>query len=86
MPALEAAVGPDVVIAVHQAIVSSIPPDEMAVSLALMLPAMNVDDRAELLGGMQAGAPAEVFAGVWALAHSVLDEPSTAALAGRLGL
>ena len=36
----------------------------MAKSLALMLPAMNIDDRTELLGGMQQGAPAEVFAGV----------------------
>ena len=28
---------------------------------AVMLPAMNIDDRAEMLGGMQQGAPAEVF-------------------------
>ena len=35
-------------------------------------PAMNVDDRTELLGGMQQGAPAEVFAGIWGLAGSVL--------------
>ncbi len=40
----------------------------MAASLAIMLPAMNNDDRTELLGGMQAGAPPEVFAGVWSLA------------------
>ena len=45
----------------------------MAKSLALMLPAMNIDDRTELLGGMRAGAPAEVFDGVWGLAGSVLD-------------
>ena len=45
----------------------------MAQSLALMLPAMNVDGRTELLGGMRAGAPAEVFEGVWSLAGSVLD-------------
>lgn len=86
MPALEAAVGVPAVEAIHQAIVSSIPPDEMARSLAIMLPAMNVDDRAELLGGMQAGAPAEVFAGVWSLAGSVLPAADLSALGRRLGV
>ena len=58
----------------------------MATSLALMLPAMNIDDRTELLGGMQAGAPAEVFAGVWGLAGSVLAPADHRALGARLGL
>jgi hypothetical protein len=70
----------------HQAIVGSIPPDQMAASLALMLPALNVDDRTELLGGMREGAPPEVFEGVWGLAGSVLAERDHAALAARLGL
>jgi hypothetical protein len=58
----------------------------MARSLALMLPAMNIDDRTELLGGMRAGAPAEVFDGVWSLTGSVLGAADQAALAVRLGL
>ena len=58
----------------------------MARSLAVMLPAMNLDDRAELLGGMRAGAPAEVFQGVWSLAGSVLAPADRAALATRLDL
>jgi hypothetical protein len=86
MPALEAAVGVEAVVGIHQAILSSIPPEAMAKSLALMLPAMNVDGRSELLGGMRAGAPAEVFEGVWSLAGSVLDPVDLAAVAGRLGL
>jgi hypothetical protein len=86
MPALEAAIGVEAVLAIHQAIVTSIPPDEMGRSLALMLPTMNVDDRAELLGGMQASAPAEVFDGVWGLARSVLEPSDIAAVAQRLGL
>lgn len=86
MPALDGAVGIDACLAMHQAIVGSIPPEEMARSLALMLPAMNVDDRTELLGGMQAGAPPEVFAGVWGLARSVLRPDDVAAVAARLGL
>ena len=75
--------GPDAILGVHQQIVGSIPPDEMARSLAVMLPAMNVDDRAELLGGMQAGAPAEVFAEVWGLACSVLHPQDADAVARR---
>jgi hypothetical protein len=86
MPALHAVVGTEAVIGMHQAIISSIPPEEMATALALMVPAMNIDDRAELLGGMQANAPAEVFAGVWGLTHSVLSDSDYAALAVRLGL
>jgi hypothetical protein len=86
MPALEAAIGPDATLAIHQAIVGSIPPDVMGRSLAVMLPAMNVDDRTELLGGIRAGAPEEVFAGIWGLARSVLDPADAAAVARRLGL
>ena len=86
MPALEAAVGVESIVAIHQAIVGSIPPDQMASSLAVMLPAMNVDDRAALLGGIQAGAPAPVFEGVWGLAGSVLQPADVAAVAVRLGL
>ncbi|HET9444440.1 MAG TPA: hypothetical protein VFO65_14015, partial [Acidimicrobiales bacterium] len=74
------------VIGIHGAILASIPPEEMAKSLALMLPAMNVDGRTELLGGMRAGAPAEAFAAVWGLAGSVLDPSDQAAVAARLGI
>lgn len=86
MPALERAVGTEAVMAMNEAIVSSIPPDEMARSLAFMLPAMNVDDRTELLGGMRAAAPPEVFAGVWGLTGSVLAPTDRTAVATRLGL
>jgi hypothetical protein len=85
-PELHRVVGPEGVLALHQAIVASIPPDQLATSLALMLPAMNNDDRTELLGGMQAGAPPEVFAGVWSLASSVLESRDVAVLARRLAI
>ncbi len=84
MPALEAAVGVEAVVAIHQQILGSIPPDEMGASLAMMLPAMNLDDRVELLGGMRAEAPPEVFAGVWGLAGAVLEPADHAAVARRL--
>jgi hemerythrin HHE cation binding domain-containing protein len=86
MPELERAIGVDGVLALHQSIVASIPPAEMASSLALMLPAMNIDDRSELLGGIQAGAPVEVFEGVWGLAASVLPAADHQALGVRLGV
>ena len=86
MPSLERSIGVEAVVGLHTAIVSSIPPDEMARSLALMLPAMNVDDRSELLGGMQAGAPPEVFGGIVDLARSVLPPEQFHPLATRLGL
>ncbi len=72
MPALERAIGVDAVVGIHMAIVGSIPPQTMAESLAFMLPAMNVVDRTELLGGMRMSAPPEAFAGVIDLARSVL--------------
>ena len=86
MPALSAAVPIEVLLGRHEAIVSSIPPQEMAMSLSIMLPALNGDDRAELLGGMQAGAPPEVFAGVVGLAQTVLAPQDFATLSTRLGL
>lgn len=85
-PALLAAVGPQVMFEQEQALIASIPPSDMGRSLALMLPAMNLDDRTEMLGGMQQGAPAEVFAGVWALGQSVLQPADVTALGRRLGL
>jgi len=86
MPRLEAAIGFDAVLGIHQAIVGSIPPDQMARSLPIMLRAMNVDDRTELVGGMQAGAPPEVFAGLWSLARSALTNEDAAQVAARLGI
>lgn len=86
MPALEAAVGVEACLGLHQAIVGSIPPDEMAQSLAFMIPAMNVEDRTELLGGMQAGAPPEVFEQVLGLVRSVLPAAEHKELARRLGV
>jgi hypothetical protein len=56
----------------------------MGVALSLMLPAMNVEDRTELLGGIRMGAPAEVFAQVMGLAQAVLTAADYDALAARL--
>jgi hypothetical protein len=86
MPALEAAVGVPTVVELHGAIIASIPPDEMAQSLALMLPAMNADDRTEMLEGIRATAPSDAFAGIVGLARSVLHPADFAQVADRLGV
>jgi hypothetical protein len=86
MPALESEIGPEAVALLHREIVGSISPPDMAATLAIMIPAINLDDRAELLGGIRAGAPAEVFGGIWGLTATVLVAADHAALAARLGL
>ncbi|MET0727501.1 MAG: hemerythrin domain-containing protein [Acidimicrobiales bacterium] len=86
MPTLQQTVGVDAVVGIHQAILAGIPPEKMGAALALMLPAINIDDRLEMLGGMRDNAPAEVFDGVWSLANSVLDPGDLSDLAKRLGI
>jgi hypothetical protein len=65
--------------------VASIPPERLATGLGIMLPAMNADDRVELLGGAQQGAPAAVFAGMLALARGALTPADDEQLVTRLG-
>jgi hypothetical protein len=84
MPALQVAVGVDEVVAIHGAIVGPMPPEELARSLALMLPAMNLDDRADFFQGFSAAAPPEVVDGVWSLATTVLEPTDVVALAARI--
>lgn len=85
MPTLLNAVGVEGAVEIHQTIVRSIPAPVMAKSLAVMIPAMNLDDRSEMLGGMQHDAPPEVFERVWSLTQSVLNVADFRALAARLG-
>jgi hypothetical protein len=58
----------------------------MAAAQAVMFPAMNLEDRVEMLTGIRQAAPPEVFAGVWSLARSVLDPSDAIDVAQRLGL
>ena len=86
MPTLATKIGFDELLGIHGAIIAIIPPEEMAQTGSVMLPAMNVEDRTELLGGAQAGAPPEVFAGMMALTQSVLSPADYAEVATRLGV
>ncbi|MCD9625703.1 hemerythrin domain-containing protein [Rhabdothermincola salaria] len=86
MPALEQAVGAEAVVAIHAAIVGPMPPEELMASLAVMVPAMNVEDRVELLTGMRESAPPEAFEAVLGLVRSVLEPAGARAVSRRLGV
>jgi Hemerythrin HHE cation binding domain len=85
-PALEDAIGFEGMLSIHTGIISNMAPRELIGALAVMLPAMNIDDRAGMLGGMQAGAPPQAFKNVWSLTRSVLSADDFQAVARRLGL
>lgn len=84
MPALQAALSDAQLMEVHQALVGSIPPPEMARWAALMLPAASAPERLALLSGVRATAPAEAFQGLLALARRVLPAEEARELEGRL--
>jgi hypothetical protein len=57
----------------------------MAAFAALMLPAMNLPERFEMLDGVRKNAPPEAFAGMCQLASQVLDARAWQALNDKLG-
>ncbi len=59
---------------IQQAIVAALRPDTLAAFLRWMVPAMSPAERAELLGGIQLGAPREVFERILAIARPHLGE------------
>jgi len=85
-PLLEDAIGVDAMVGIHLSIIGSMQPEELGRGLSMMLPAMNVDDRTEMLGGIRATAPAPAWDGIVSLARSVLAPADFSAVAGRLGL
>ncbi len=86
MPALSAEIGAAELRALDDAIVASITPEQMMQSLPLMLAAMNVEDRVELLSAIRSSAPPEAFAGILAMTESVVSPADYRAVAARLGL
>jgi hypothetical protein len=84
MRALDAAFPTAALAQLDAAIVASISPEILGQFLAIMLPAMNVLDRCELLAEIRAHAPAEAFAGIWALARQVLNTRDYITVALRL--
>ena len=86
MRALDAMFPKDVLAGLDAAIVGSIPPETLGQFLSIMLPGMNVLDRSELLAEIRDHAPADAFAGIWALAGQVLATRDYITLAHRLDI
>lgn len=86
VPALFDRDGADEMRAVHTRIIAGMTPEQFTRGAVAMLPALNIDDRFEMLAGMRAGMPTSAFAGMWSLTASVLEPQDTADVAARLGL
>lgn len=72
--------------AVQIGIRTTMPPNDMVVFMRSMLPAMNSDERTNMLGGMKAGAPPEIFDIFWSTAGDVLTADQLAVVAERIGI
>jgi hypothetical protein len=86
MEALRDAMTFDELFAVEIAIRSSVAPPLMVEFMAVMLPAMTPDERTDMLGGMQAGAPAEIFELFRSAAETILSADEYAVIAARIGV
>ncbi len=73
-------------VAIHDALVASIPPEEMMFVARWMVPFMNPAERAAVLADMRGKAPAAAFQAVLATVQPHLDAREWAKLARALGL
>lgn len=73
-------------IAIHDALLASIPPAEMMFTLRWLVPYMSPDERCALLGGMREQAPAPAFAAALETVQPHLTLTEWAKLARALGL
>ena len=85
MPALCRAVAGSELEALHTELKQSIAPDVMARFMMVMLPAMNIDERVDMLGGMSMAPPPvwDIFRGA---AEAALTPVQFAVVAERIGL
>jgi hypothetical protein len=86
METLRAALSTAQLFEVDMALRASIPLDKLLAFARIMLPAMNTDERTAMLGGLRAGAPAEVFEQVRRTAEAALAPQDYVVVSCRLGL
>ena len=72
--------------AIHDALVASIPPQEMLAIARWLVPFQNPQDRFHLLADMRAKAPAPAFQAVMDLVQPLLTTTEWAKLTGALGI
>ena len=85
MPALNAAMTNEQLETLTNAIRGSVPPPEMCIFIRYMVPSMNFSERLDMLGGMHAGAPPEIFELFRAAAEDSLDPADYRAVAAAGG-
>ena len=85
MPRLRASVPTEKLLQLDMELRASVPPPVMADVMAFMLPAMNLEERVDMLTGMSM-APPEVFAILRRAAKKALPATDWAVIACRLGL
>jgi hypothetical protein len=73
-------------LAIHDELVASIPPEEMMTTVRWMLPAMNAEERCLLVNDLQAKAPAPAVAAILDLARAHLAARDWAKLARGINL
>jgi hypothetical protein len=73
-------------VAIHNALVASIPPQEMMFTARWLIPFMNPAERAGVLSDMQANAPAPAFTAVLDVVRPHLSDKEWAKLARSLNL
>lgn len=86
MDALRGAMSDDDLFAVEMELRGSVAPPTMCEFITVMVPAMNRSERAAMLGGMHAGAPAEVFELFRASAEACLAPDAYRTLAADIGI
>jgi hypothetical protein len=86
MSELRGALSLEELFSVEVAIRATIAPPLMVEFIGAMLPAMNVDERTNMLGGMKANAPSEVFDLFREAAESALPADDYAVVATRIGV
>lgn len=69
---------------IHGALLASIPPQEMMFALRWLVPFMNPEERAAMLGDMREHAPAPAFAAALDMVRPLLSEPEWGKLARDL--
>jgi hypothetical protein len=70
---------------IQESLMASVPPEEMALALRWMLPAIAPAERAGMLAGLRAKLPATAFAAILATLRPHLTERDRAKLAAAIG-
>lgn len=83
-PLLEELYSDDELVALNDNLVAHLSPGELAASLLFMLPAINEEERIQLLAGPKAGMPPEMFDGLFRVGRRYLTDDEVATIMARL--